>query len=490
MSDADSRNYSRASCVGILPRKQHARFLINNLYGISGEILDTNDARIDRAEWMAMLTAIMEAQKNKDGILIADILEGDLLPYLQKLQILWQQEKEIQLPNYLEANIRSIRKTNEALYQSISREKAMQVNGTEPIYESFLAISGLPAASASVGGERFCLCSTVNPEWEGKLLAESIPVSASKEYWVFGVGMGYHVDALLKSDHANKVTLLLHETETLSMALCQFDWHEVIESGRLSFLYDAGERSLLENLKKKNEDAVFFIHYPTLRCVMDGKVRELLEDYFVASSSMLEQKALLDKNFDAIQKHGLPECGELKEQFAGAHVVIAGGGPSVDGQMEAIRVYREKLVLLTVGTVARKFLENGIVPDAIMITDPKDSIASQIKGLETEKIPLIILSTAPEKLLAEYKGSVYVAYQEGYEPACEFAKNNGYTVFQTGGSVVTLALDLAIRFGAADITLVGADMAYTGGRSHAGGLGRKIAEGMELRMVLSVTGGI
>ncbi len=515
-----------------------------------------------------MLTAIMEAQKNKDGILIADILEGDLLPYLQKLQILWQQEKEIQLPNYLEANSNSIRKTNAALYQSISREKAMQVNGTEPIYESFLAISGLPAASASVGGERFCLCSTVNPEWEGKLLAESIPVSAKKEYWVFGVGMGYHVDALLKSDHANKVTLvnpewegkllaesipvsakkeywvfgvgmgyhvdallksdhankvtlLLHETETLSMALCQFDWQEAIESGRLSFLYDAGERSLLENLKKKNEDAVFFIHYPALRCVMDGKVRELLEDYFVASSSMLEQKALLDKNFDAIQKHGLPECGELKELFAEDHVVIAGGGPSVDGQMEAIRAYREKLVLLTVGTVARKFLENGIVPDAIMITDPLESIVSQIKGLETEKIPLIILSTAPEKLLAEYKGSVYVAYQEGYEPACEFAKNNGkgletekipliilstapekllaeykgsvyvayqegyepacefaknngYTVFQTGGSVVTLAIDLAIRFGAADITLVGADMAYTGGRSHAGGLGRHI----------------
>lgn len=475
-----TQSYFRASCMLVV--------LINNLHGISGEILDTDDARIDRDEWLAMLTAIMEAQKNKDGILIADILEGDLLPYLQKLQILWQQEKEIQLPNYLEANINSIRKTDEALYQSISREKAMQVDGKEPIYESFLAISGLPVASASVGGERFCLCSTVNPAWEGKLLAESIPVSASKEYWVFGVGMGYHVDALLKADHANKVTLLLHETETLSMALCQFDWHEVIESGHLSFLYDAGERSLLENLKKKNEDAVFFIHYPTLRCVMDGKVRELLEDYFVASSSMLEQKALLDKNFDAIQKHGLPECGELKEQFAGAHVVIAGGGPSVDGQMEAIRAYRGKMVLLTVGTVARKFLENGIVPDAIMITDPKESIAAQIKGLETEKIPLIILSTAPEKLLAEYKGSVYVAYQEGYEPACGFAKNNGYTVFQTGGSVVTLAIDLAIRFGAADITLVGTDMAYTGGRSHAGGLGRKIAEGMELRKVLSVTG--
>ena len=94
---------------------------------------------------------------------------------------------------------------------------------------------------------------------------------------------------------------------------------------------------------------------------------------------MLEQMALLDKNFDATQKNDLPECGKINEQFAGAHVVIS------------------------------------------------------------------------------------------------------------GGSVVTLALDLAIRFGAADITLVGADMAYTGGRSHAGGIGRKIAGQKRRRSSLQPT---
>ena len=265
---------------------------------------------------------------------------------------------------------------------------------------------------------------------------------------MFAVGMGYHVDALLKSDHANKVTLLLHETETLSMALCQFDWHEVIESGRLSILYDAGERSLLENLKRKTRMRYFY-PLPNFALCDGWKSAGASGGLFCCKQQYVGTKALLDKDSDAIQKHHLPECGKLKEQFAGAHVVIAGGGPSVDGEMEAIRANREKLVLLAVGTAGRKILENGIVPDAIMIIDPQEKVTLQIKGLETEKIPLIILSTVPENLLAEYKGSVYVAYQEGYEPGCEFAKNNGYTVFQTGGSVVTLALDLAIRFGAA-----------------------------------------
>ncbi len=101
---------------------------------------------------------------------------------------------------------------------------------------------------------------------------------------------------------------------------------------------------------------------------------------------------------------------------------------------------------------------------------------------------MIILSTAPEKCLEGYKGDVYVAYQEGYQPAYEFARENGYTVFQTGGSVVTLAVDMAIRFGAKDIILVGVDLAYTGGQSHANGVGRRIAKGIDLRKVLSVSG--
>ena len=456
--------------------------LIRNLSGITEEILRENEENIDSAEWLMMLEAIMEAQKNEDNVLLADILEGDLLPYLQKLQILWQQNQQVELPDYWEENLTSIRKTN------LNFAKYLEGNETEACYESFFAINGSPVMRASIGSKVFCLCSTINPEWEGEVIARNICASAIKEYWIFGGGIGYHVDALLKLDGDNKIMLLLNEIKPISAALSLFDWREAIETGRLSFLYDKNERQLFEHLKKKKEDAVFFIHYPTLRCVRDKEVRELLEDYFVASSSMQEQQTLLDKNFRAIKKYALPECGALRDRFSGRHVVISGGGPSVDEELEVIRAQRDKLYLLVVGTVARKFLENGIMPDAIIITDPQEKVALQVNELKTTGIPLIILSTAPEKCLEEYKGDVYVAYQEGYQPAYEFARKNGYTVFQTGGSVVTLAVDMAIRFGAKDITLVGVDLAYTNGRSHTSGIGREITEEAEFRKVMSTTG--
>ena len=173
-----------------------------------------------------------------------------------------------------EENLTSIRKTNKDF------AKYLEGNETEACYESFFAINGSPVMRANIGSKVFCLCSTINPEWEGEVVARNICASEIKEYWIFGSGMGYHVDALLKLDGDNKITLLLHEIEPISAALSLFDWREAIETGRLSFLYEKNERQLFEHLKKKKEDAVFFIHYPSLRCVRDKEVRELLGRLF------------------------------------------------------------------------------------------------------------------------------------------------------------------------------------------------------------------
>lgn len=112
----------------------------------------------------------------------------------------------------------------------------------------------------------------------------------------------------------------------------------------------------------------------------------------------------------------------------------------------------------------------------------------QIENLPTREIPLILLSTASEKVVSYYDGQVYLAYQKGFEEAEKVAREKNYLLFETGGSVSTLALDIAIRFEAAEIIFVGLDLAYTNNQSHASGIGRTIADTDNLRKVESVTG--
>lgn len=319
-------------------------------------------------------------------------------------------------------------------------------------------------------------------------MVESLTESGNEEYWVLGMGLGYHVRAILEKDSRNRVTILENDWDVLKMALTYTDWRSYFADGRMRILYEPDIFKLIGKLKEKNVKAEFFIYYPSLRCVRDAKAKELLEDYFVTTGTMREQGRALDRNFYMLQKKKLPECEKLRGVFEGKRVVIVGGGPSVDIELENIGKYREKIVLVAVGTIARKLLDNGITPDVIVITEPWEGIYQQVEGLPTKNIPLVLLATASETLLSSYEGPIYIAYQEGYEASEKIAEEKGYMLFSTGGSVSTLAIDMAIKFGAEELILVGMDMAYTGGRSHAEGIGCIIRDTSQLRCVLAVGG--
>ena len=459
--------------------------LMSQLNDISETVVTQNQPEMSQEEWIETLRAILEAQRNRDYILLADILEGDLLPYLQKLQMALQAAVRIEQPTFWQQNVNAVRTVDNILYQSLLQYDWHNTSGK---YQLVTAING--QVSLKAGGPRgeICMHSMVNPQWDAEVFADSILEQENFHYIVFGMGLGYHIRALLERDSRNKVTVLVNEFEILYYAFTYLDWSLYLREERLQIVYEADTAKLLSSLKQDRGKSVFAIHYPSVRCVENENIRETLEDYFVSMSSMREQQQLLDTNFEQLQKMKLPECEEVSHIFDGKILVLVGGGPSVDNEMESIKKYRSRISLVLVGTVARKFIEAGIRPDAIVISDPQEHMKRQIQGLDTQGIPLLLLCTASAEIVPYYEGDVYIVYQQGYEKAERLAHREGYRCFQTGGSVSTLALDMGISMGAEKVILVGMDMAYTGLRSHAGGIGREIKDDTELRRVIGTDG--
>lgn len=455
-------------------------------YIITGDTVEFN-----KQEWMLILQAFLDAQENKDYILQADILEGDLFLYLEKLQSHLQAEGHMEIPDYWEANMQSLESVDLFLCQAIirdSKDEKKQALGVQ--YEPFLAINGQPTLKVHIGEKVFCMHSTVNPEWEAKELANSWLKERRKEYQIFGIGMGHHVKALLDADETIKVTVLEYRIEPLMMAFTYLDWQKYLLEGRLHFKYESDLIKVLQMMNQEHAEYAFFLHYPSLQCVEEKTLKEMLEDYFIKISSMMEQGKYLIQNFEYLQEQKLPECSKLKELFAEKDVVIVAGGPSVDDELESLKKYRAEISILSVGTVARKLIQIGIRPDAIIVTDPQDVVHRQVKDLNAEDIPLLLLSTAAISVTRHYHGPMYLVYQYGFEPAEQVAKEHGYPLFQTGGSVTTTALDVSIGLGAKRIFLVGADMAYTDNRSHASGVGYEERDFSDFRQVPAVGGGM
>ena len=61
----------------------------------------------------------------------------------------------------------------------------------------------------------------------------------------------------------------------------------------------------------------------------------------------------------------------------------------------------------------------------------------------------------------------YIVYQNGYEKSEKKAQKNNVNLYNTGGSVTTLAMDVALQLGCKRLICVGLDLALTNGLDHA-----------------------
>ena len=132
----------------------------------------------------------------------------------------------------------------------------------------------------------------------------------------------------------------------------------------------------------------------------------------------------------------------------------------------------------------------GIDVDYMIVTDANERIKWHLHGLEEQKIPMLYLATACQYYSSHYAGRKYLICQDGYAPAEKLAKEHGWQLYQTGGSVSTTALDVCIRLGCVSIALIGLDLAYTDNKAHADGTSRTDVDGTEeMQQVPAIGGG-
>ena len=64
--------------------------------------------------------------------------------------------------------------------------------------------------------------SSVNPEYQSQVWAEDVLKEIGREYVIYGMGLGYHIQALLKADDVCKVIVLENSIELLTEAFPRF----------------------------------------------------------------------------------------------------------------------------------------------------------------------------------------------------------------------------------------------------------------------------
>lgn len=439
----------------------------------------------------ASLQDILVAQENKDYVLLADLLELQLVPFLQSLQeAIRAYDVESASPTAWERNMSLLKTKNEILWQQMlahhQRYETEMAKGEGKHHLEDTNSGAFTMAGCDEQG-MYYYHSNVNPVKEAMEFARYYYQPGSEEYVIWGLGLGYHVQELMKFDDGIKLTVYENDLDVIYHCMQAVDFSSVMNNARFCLVYDPDFQKIIDTLENITEN--FILHYPSLRHIENRRIREQMEMFFIRDSGKRNAAVLFENNSRENFKHFDGYVDELQSVFEGKDVVIVAAGPSLDKNVDQLRNRKANMVILAVETVFRKMINLGIMPDYVIVTDANSRIYGHIQGLESQQIPMLYLSTAYKGFAMNYKGSKYLICQNGYKRAEDFAKERNWNLYETGGSVSTTALDVCIRLGAKSVAFIGLDLAYTDGYAHATQAASRDALGTEEMPQVPAIGG-
>lgn len=442
--------------------------------------LAEQDLQQEAEEVLPVLGMALEAMEQQDGTKLADIYEEGILSFLYRIQqTLFETSADI-LQDCWGSNRRILKKRYPDWYRKILESR----DEVSDCYQVSWAKTGDLVLEMAGEQGTVRLNSQSDPWREALLFAESAVSKEYQEYLVMGFGLGYHLECMLKQPGCKKIVVLENDLYQLAIALSYRNLSHLLDNEKVTVCYCPDAVDYSGYLSDLTDDTKCVVWYPSIRTIQNTSLRETLENYQIELSSTENMEEELEDNFLANVAKQDQEISCLRDWFAGKTMILAAGGPSLDDNIELLKQRKTSdHILVCVGKVAAKLIREGLRPDYIVMIDGAAKTRWQINGIEDSGIPLIYLATAAAKVVEDYQGKRYVAYQEGFPAAEKYAEEKSYPLYQTGGSVSTFALDMGIRFGCSRIVCVGLDMGYPGNRTHASGVGADVADRKNLRRV-------
>lgn len=298
---------------------------------------------------------------------------------------------------------------------------------------------------------------------------------------VIGAGLGYVVDAVFERSQG-RVLVLETEPALLPWFLARRDWRPFIESGRLAVLVGPGfEGSQIAwRLFGDGEASPLLLAHPIL-----GKSRPDVTRLAAQVIGRARQGAR--GNEEARRKFAAPylvntllnaptiaraaSVDVLEHRYRGMPIVVAAAGPSLNRNIEELRPYRDRVVLLSVDTALKPLLAADMAPDFVVALDPSDANARHLTGASVpDSTSLVAEPSVAASSFAAFGDRVFTFRVAEHAP-WPWLRKMGIDcgMLRAWGSVVTSTLDLALRMGGDPVVFIGTDLAYTDGQPYARG---------------------
>lgn len=317
---------------------------------------------------------------------------------------------------------------------------------------------------------------------------EGNPLAPGRIVVVFGLGAGFHLQALAERlDETNGLLVVDVNPGVVADALPHADLAalEACRAKTLRFVVgDDAERVFAEFYDVLSQwprlDYSFFIHPGTQRAFAD--VYSPMAHRFAEKVrvDMIQRCTVMNLTRQWLENaiRNLPNLidstplSALRNGFGDTPAAVVAAGPTLTQSLDLLRELRDRMLIIAVGTAYRPLRAAGIDPHLTILVDGSVLIARQFEDVSTDAGWLVVPPQIHPTVIERFRGRL-VSWQSGALPEFrDWLTGPGASagdILGTGGTVTYSAIDAAHYLGCPEIYTFGLDLAFQDdGQTHAG----------------------
>lgn len=300
------------------------------------------------------------------------------------------------------------------------------------------------------------------------------PVRESAFAFIFGIGLGYHLEELVSRLEVTNLFLIEPVVEFLHHSLLVVDWKFVFEEAErrgihVYFIMDDDPKKMLRQIETEIvrltefflDGSYFYYHNYSWALLELNKMLMQVMPHHIYSTGFYEDECIMMTQAIANIKTSdfrVAENRPVVEQHV--PVFIAAAGPSLDNDIEVIKEWRSKVVLISCGTTLSILRRHGLRPDIHIEVENGPltpvHIGRAVDAYGDLKDVILVSSITVHPDAVQYFGEAWFYYRAALSPTKVF-KGPHTPLYGAEPTVSNGALAIALSGGFQEVYLFGVD---------------------------------
>jgi Tfp pilus assembly protein PilF len=383
------------------------------------------------------------------------------------------------LPDFYEANIALLRCNHPELCERLT------ANPPEPAGELLVSPGDkpnlkVPTASGQIGS----LHRYEDPELEAQHFLDLVAEHSTGVVTFLGLGLAYSpLQLVLQRPDVRHFVLFELDPGIFVRALHLMDLSPLLSDRRVTLsvgpepnvpeVFKPAERALqLESTHLLQHPPSFAIA-PEAYSRLHGQVYEHINKLNVsgATSTRFGYEFVSNRfrQLTAFHHHGYL-LEHLRQHFAGVPAILVAGGPSLDKNIHLLPQAKGKALIIAVDTVLPALCRHGVLPDFVTSIDPQELTYEKFADVVplVKDVSLIAVPAVTPRVTKTFPApGVFWLFSARTMEAWINTLSGGKTLTAGAGTVAHANILSAVILQCSPIVLVGQDLAFPTGRSHA-----------------------